>query len=101
MPLNAPNFWEGLNAEAYGRCTWIGASRGQIDEKKETEAAQLRMNMNITTLEKECAALGLDWREVLQQRAREKKMEDELGLTPAPIQQAPGSNTGDTDEVSE
>jgi capsid protein len=28
--------------EAMSRCDWIGASRGQIDELKETQAAILR-----------------------------------------------------------
>lgn len=80
LPRNAPNFWDGLNAEAFGKCTWIGASRGQIDEKKETEAALMRIEAGLSTWEKECAQLGSDFREVFAQRAREKKMMEELGL---------------------
>jgi len=81
MPPNAPNFWDGMNAEAYGKCTWIGASRGQIDEKKETEAALMRIDGGLSTWEKECAQLGLDFREVFAQRSREQKMMKAMGLT--------------------
>lgn len=34
-----------------------------------------------STLEAECAGQGLDWEEVLEQRAREKAKLTELGLT--------------------
>lgn len=81
LPPNAPNFWESMNSEAYGKCTWIGASRGQIDEKKETEAALMRIDGGLSTWEKECAQLGLDFREVFAQRSREQKMMKAMGLT--------------------
>ena len=81
MPKNAPNWYEGLNADAYSVCDWIGAAKGQIEQLKETQAAVLRLNNNLGTLEDELAALGKDWRSVLRQKAREKKMMDELGLT--------------------
>lgn len=81
LPRNAPNFWEGLNKEAYGACDWIGASRGQIDELKETQAAVLRLKYNLSTDEDELARLGKDWRKVKRQRKREKDMDEEYGLT--------------------
>lgn len=77
----AAHFYEGLNKEAYCRATWIGASRGQIDELKETQAAVLRINAGLSTLEIECARLGEDFREILNQQAREMKMKKSLGLT--------------------
>lgn len=80
LPRNAPNFYEGLNKEAYAGCSWIGASRGQIDELKETQAAALRIRYNLSTLEKECGRFGEDYRDVLTQRAREKTLLDDLGL---------------------
>jgi lambda family phage portal protein len=81
LPRNAPNFYDGINKEAYSQCSWIGSSRGQIDELKETQAAQHRLDAGMSTLELECAKLGLDWREVLRQRAREDKLAKDLGLT--------------------
>lgn len=80
MPRNAPNFYDGLNKEAYCECTWIGASMGQIDELKETQAAVLRLNNGLSTREDELAKLGKDWRPTLRQLAREKKMAEDLGL---------------------
>lgn len=80
MPKNPPSFYEGINKEAYCACAWIGASRGQIDELKETQAAVLRINAGLSTLEDECASLGKDWRVVLEQIAREKKMKEALGV---------------------
>lgn len=80
MPRNAPNFYEGLNKEAYCNATWIGASMGQIDELKETQAAVLRLNNGLSTREDELAKLGKDWRPVMRQLAREKKLADSLDL---------------------
>ena len=80
LPSNAPNFWEGLNREAYCACEWIGASRGQIDELKETQAAVLRLKYNITTYEDEAGRLGKDFRKVFEQRSREKKMMERLKI---------------------
>lgn len=80
----APSIYEGLNMEAYTACEWIGASRGQIDELKETQAAVLRLKYNLSTREDEMARLGKDWRKVLIQLEREKKEMDARGLTPDP-----------------
>ena len=66
-------FYEGLNREAFSGCEWIGASRGQIDELKETQAATLRLKYNLSTHEDELARLGKDWRKTFIQREREKK----------------------------
>ena len=80
LPKNAPNFYEGLNREAYTKCSWIGAPKGQIDELKETNAAIARIKAGISTFEKECARFGDDFRDVFKQRMREQKMADEMGI---------------------
>lgn len=67
--------------EALLRCTWIGASRGQIDEMKETQAAVLRIKSGLSTYEEECSRLGNDFRHIFRQRAREDRMAKELGLS--------------------
>jgi lambda family phage portal protein len=108
MPANAPSFYEGLNKDAYCNATWIGASRGQVDEMKETQAAALRIATGVSTLEKECAALGEDWREVLAQKAREqavlKKLGIELTTSPTkPVNNSAQRDSGDNgdDPISE
>ncbi len=80
LPANAPNFYEGLNADAYCACSWIGAPRGQIDELKETQAAIKRIEAGLSTYEKECARFGEDFREVFRQKMREQHMIDDMGL---------------------
>lgn len=70
-----------VKREALHACEWIGASRGQIDELKETQAAVARIDAGFSTIEKEAARLGEDFRKVFRQRAREKKLADSLGLT--------------------
>jgi capsid protein len=73
-------------------CSWIGASRGQIDEMKETQSAILRINAGLSSYEKECALLGDDFRKVFRQRAREVKMMKALGLDFATDSTKPGAN---------
>lgn len=80
MPRNAPNWYEGLNSDAYCQCDWIGANQGQIDELKETQAAVLRMKYKLSTLEDEQAKLGRDWRQTLRQNKREQALAQELGV---------------------
>ena len=75
-----PNFYEGLNQEAFIQCSWIGASRGQIDELKETQAAVLRIKFGLSTHEDELAKLGKDYRKVYAQLQRENKEREERGI---------------------
>lgn len=77
--VEAPDFYE--NKYAYTRCKWIGPGRGWVDPVKEAQACQIRMDIGLSTLEAECAGQGLDWEEVLEQRAREKNKLAALGLT--------------------
>jgi lambda family phage portal protein len=77
-PPGAPDF---LDAKAaYIRCRWIGPGRGWVDPVKEAQAAVLRMEAGLSTLQQEAAEQGLDWEEVLEQRKREIEMMDDLGL---------------------
>lgn len=71
----------GLLKDAYTRCTWIGTSRGQIDEMKETQAALLRIAGGLSTYEKEAARLGEDYREIIAQRAKEGRQIADAGVT--------------------
>lgn len=96
--IEAPDFYE--NADAWCACRWIGDGRGWVDPLKEAQAAELRMESNLSTLENECAEQGEDWEEVLEQRARElkriKELENEYKIRfpvkaakPVPAQPAP------------
>lgn len=74
------DFYKPLMREAYSKCSWIGASSGQIDELKETQAAILRIKSGLSTYEAEIAKLGGDFREVFNQRAREEGIIKAKGL---------------------
>lgn len=67
-------FYLPLMKEAFTKCSWIGASRGQIDELKETQAAVLRIASGLSTYEIESARLGTDFRDLFDQAQREQKM---------------------------
>lgn len=75
------NFYEGQNKDAICNCSWIGASRGQVDELKETQAAVMRIKAGLSTHAQEAAKLGLDYRDIFEQLATEQEVAKELGLT--------------------
>jgi len=74
--------------DALSRCEWIGASRGQIDEGKETQAAVMRITNGLSTAEDELARLGKDWRKVYRQLKREAEMRKALKLVFMPSELA-------------
>ncbi|ARB05693.1 portal protein [Synechococcus virus S-ESS1] len=67
------NGHQNLMFDALTGADWIGASRGQIDELKETQAAVLRIKYGLSTHEDELSRLGKDWRKVYVQLEREAK----------------------------
>lgn len=77
--VEAPGFYE--NRAAYQRCKWIGPGRGWVDPVKEAQAAQIRIEAGLSTLEDECAELtGGDWEEKMEQRATELAKARELNI---------------------
>jgi lambda family phage portal protein len=78
VPARWPSYQE--RRGAYCSARWIGPGRGWVDPEKEANGAGIRMENGLSTLERECAEQGLDWQEVLQQRARERAEMQRLGL---------------------
>lgn len=78
--IDAPDFYDPNNRYAFSRVRWVFAGRGWVDQVKEAQAAKLRMEIGVSTLETECADQGLDWEDVLEQRKRERDRMEELGL---------------------
>lgn len=85
--VDAPGFNDPNMRAAYTRARWIGPGRGWIDPVKEAQAANMRMESGISTLEDECAEQGKDWEDVVRQRQRERAFMEELGV-PHPDTQA-------------
>ncbi len=111
--IQAPDFY--AKRAFYCRTKWIGDGRGWIDPLKEAQAAERRLYIGISTLEDECAEQGLDWEEVAEQRAREKRrlealdvpvpwmmghpdFEPGLGIGPNGETQQPGQTPSDTED---
>jgi lambda family phage portal protein len=94
------------NRYAYARANWVFAGRGWVDPVKEAKAAEIRMQAGLSTLEQECAEQGLDWEEVLEQRARERDFMASLNLLEAaqlsaatPYIPEPGETAGNTEDT--
>ena len=66
------------------------AARKGPREVATSGAQEKRLANNTTTLAAEYAKQGKDWETELRQRAKEKKLMDELGLTPT--EAGPGQN---------
>lgn len=90
--MTAANFYDPMVREALTSCEWIGASRGQIDEMKETQSALLRIKGGLSTYEIESARLGIDFRRLFRQAAREKRMMKDLDLQFDTTPTKPGAN---------
>ena len=91
-PAGAPDFWD--LPEAWVHARWIGPGRGYVDPVKEAEAAALRMEGMISTLEIECAEQGLDYEDTLDQIAREEEELKSRGLTRLSLVAAVQANKG-------
>lgn len=78
LPTNAPDF--ATCRGAYSRARWMGPGKGWIDPVHEAGAAIMRMDGALSTLEDECAEQGLEFEEVLEQRAYEIKRFKDLGI---------------------
>lgn len=101
--IDAPGFYE--NRTAYLRCRWIGPGKGWVDPVREAQAAQIRIDTGLSTLEDECAEQGRDWRETLDQQQTEMLERKARGLpdhsqaragnpVPTNYQTAPGDPNG-------
>ena len=60
---------------------WFWDGTEHVDPAKEAMAQERRLRNNTTTLAYEYARRGLDWENELRQRAKEKQLMAELGLT--------------------
>lgn len=81
--IQAPGFWnDPAIRRAYAGSEWYGPSRGQLDPKKEVEAAEMRVKNGFSTATKEAMELtGTDFQDNMAQIKRENRMKQEAGLT--------------------
>lgn len=72
--IPAPGYLSGgpLIRRAYEGARWVGPPRGMIDDLKEIEGAERRMEAGMSSLDDECTTLtGNDWERTHMQRVKE------------------------------
>lgn len=103
----APGFFgDPLVKEAYCSAEWNGPSQGQLDPKKEVEAAELRVQGGYSTRDKETTELtGTDFFKNIKQRKREEKLLKEVSDVgkpkQEPVQDATGKSESDDTDIDE
>jgi len=78
--IYAPGFFDDpVIRAAYSKAEWHGPSQGQIDPLREATAALRRIDMEISTREREAAEMtGTDYNVNHRQRVKEETMRQEL-----------------------
>ena len=79
--IEAPGFFDDPVIRAsWCKCNWIGSTMQQLDPLKEVSAAAKRIELNLSTQEREAAEFnGSDWGENVAQRRREIAVTAEMG----------------------
>lgn len=81
--LNIPDFWN--KKSQYLRHSWTAPGWAWIDPVKEIKANDMAVQSGQDNLANVCGRTGLDWREVMEQRAKElafkKSLEEKYGIT--------------------
>lgn len=92
--ISAPGYFDDpLVRRAYSGAEWIGPGKGMIDEKAEITAAQMRVNMGVSTLDEETAKLGGNWEQKHWQSVKEHRMRQAAGLPPYDLLAPTGSGS--------
>jgi len=81
--ISAPGYLTNPDIKlAYSGAYWVGSGLKQLDEVKETTAAALRIEKGFSTIQHEASKLtGLDYKDIVRQRAREKQIAAQHGLS--------------------
>lgn len=70
--IKAPDYGDPIKRAAYARSEWYGPARGAVDENKEIQAAEKRINLGISSIAIEAQELkGVDSERIHTQRVRE------------------------------
>lgn len=91
--ISAPGFWsDPIYRAAWSRATWGGDGMGTINPETEATAAQLRVDMGLTTLPEEIMAYdGGDWSEKHRTQAKVQAARVADKLAPPVDQPKPGA----------
>ena len=80
--LKAPGFFEDARMRAaWSECEFYGPTMSSLDPLKEAQAAALRMELGLTTHEREAAEIsGADFRQTLEQLKHERQLMGDDGI---------------------
>jgi lambda family phage portal protein len=86
--VDAPGFFDNpVIRTAYVSANWVGDAPGQIDPMKEIQAAELRLQVGVSSLKQETMELrGSVWEDVHVQQVREKEARVAGGLEAEAVQ---------------
>ena len=90
--MQAPGFFDDPAIRAaWCGAEWFGDAQGQLDPKKEAEAAKIRVDEGFSTREREAAELtGMKYDQIHAVRKREEAMRRADGLSvTSPVQPGP------------
>ena len=98
--IYAPGFFDDpIIRRAYSAAEWNGPTQGQLDPKKEVEAAELRVAGGYSTRTKESIELtGTDFYRNHEHRVREEELRNAAGLTKEAVKQEPGEPREEVEE---
>ena len=101
--IEAPGFLEDpIKRALWSRTKWGGQGMGQIDPKKETEGALMRIQGHLSNHEDEYTAIhGGDWENSLKRESRERKLIEEYIPKPEPTNRAGPQDSGDDEETDD
>lgn len=68
------------NPEAWTRARWKGPAQTWVDPQREVDATLNAVAGNLTTFADECAARGVHWEDLFEQRAKEEALRERLNL---------------------
>ena len=91
IPKGSPDFYQARHL--YTGAMWIPPRKGHVDPVKEMNANILGLENNILTLAQIIAEQGGDWETTLEQRARERRVQEKL--MPEPVAEDVESGDGD------
>lgn len=81
LPMPSGDVPEFLEARgSYARCRWMRPGKGWMDPVAEKKGAILGLDAGLSTMEEEAADQGLDWEELIDQRAIEIARYKEKGV---------------------
>lgn len=104
LPKSKFGFYDAKSA--WTKCDFIGAGKIHIDGLKEVKESVELLTAGLSTYEIECAKLGQDYSEILDQQLREQNLQKKIGQTPlwllaankAKTSEHPQTNTNDVDQ---